>query len=69
MNTPNPSENDEKATLRAEVIRRLEEEAKISLSPSEMREQMASYIESEMKDCPRKRIDEFLNKNYGETST
>lgn len=69
MGEPNQTSKDDQAALREKVIKRLQEEAQTPLSPSEIREQMASYIASEMDDYPRSKIDEYLNKNYGETST
>ncbi len=46
-----------------------DEQAKTKLTPSQIREQMASYIASEMDDYPREKIDEYLLKNYGEISS
>ncbi len=54
---------------RAELIRQLQEENKEPMSPAEIREQMASYIASNMDGYPREKIDEYLNENYGEIPT
>ncbi len=59
-------DNDDKAEQRAKLIRKLQEDNKDPLTPAEIRQQVTSYIAAEMDGYPLEKIEEYMNKNYGE---